>query len=93
VLLLLLRAKRRLYPHGTESLVLGFSISAGKCYRLVDRGPPADDLAATSSFLDLWGNEKAELRCFKGVIVHAVVWGTVTDDGDVRNDDKVQGEL
>ena len=56
-------------------LVIGLRINAQTCSRIVDRGPPANDTGATSSFVALWGKEKAQLRRFKdGAIVHAVLW-------------------
>ena len=76
-------------PTGDNTLVIGISVNPDTCYRLVDRGPPADDAESTSVFLGLWGKEKAELRRFKdGAIVHAVVWGSTGSDAADINDDE-----
>lgn len=65
-------------PTDSDSIV----INPEPCYRLVDRGPPADNIARSQPFLDL-GGAKAGLRRFKdGAIVHAVVW----DDGSDQED-------
>jgi len=90
-------------PNGHDHLVLGLSINSNTCFRVVDRGPPAEDNQATFRFLQLWGKERAELRRFKdGAIVHAVVWDESTSleeiasDGDYtrfQNDDKVLGGI
>ena len=59
----------------TSTLVIGLRINSQTCSRIVDRGPPANDTGATSSFVALWGKERAQLRRFKdGAIVHAVLW-------------------
>lgn len=66
---------------GAKIITVGLRINPDTCHRLVDRGPPADDLAASSTFVSLWGEKKAQLRRFKdGAIVHAVVWTDVEHD-------------
>jgi len=58
----------------TGVVVLGLCIDPEKAFRLVDRGPPAEDLTAAGHFRAFWG-DKAELRRFKdGSIVESVVW-------------------
>jgi len=90
-------------PTGSKDIVLGITLNPETCYRVVDRGPPADDVKATSAFLDLWGKSKAELRRFKdGAIVHAVVWESASEKIDTsvdtpffnfQNGDQVQGGI
>lgn len=86
-------------PMGEHDLVLGFTLNPETCHRVVDRGPPADNVEATRDFMELWGKDKAQLRRFKdGAIVHAVVWNTLeneTDSSYIRfeSDDKTQGSI
>jgi U3 small nucleolar RNA-associated protein 22 len=99
------RANSRLQsPTGSTDIVLGLTLNPDTCFRVVDRGPPADDVEATRAFLDLWGKSKAELRRFKdGAIVHAVVWEPIpeksgtSDDAspyiNFQNGDQVQGGI
>mmetsp|Transcript_2433 Transcript_2433/g.3232 ORF Transcript_2433/g.3232 Transcript_2433/m.3232 type:complete len:1406 (-) Transcript_2433:1253-5470(-) len=62
----------------SKQIVIGVRINSDTCHRIVDRGPPADDTASTSTFVALWGESKAQLRRFKdGAIVHAVVWNDI----------------
>jgi U3 small nucleolar RNA-associated protein 22 len=64
------------------TMVIGLRLNPEHCTRIVDRGPPADDIRSTSTFLSLWGKEIAQLRRFKdGAIVHAAVW----NDHDTDN--------
>ena len=66
-----------------STLVIGLCLNPQTCHRLVDRGPPTDDIQAANSFVSLWGRERAQLRRFKdGAIVHAVVWNTIEHDLD-----------
>lgn len=87
-------------PMGDDDLVVGFTINPETCHRLVDRGPPAEDVNATREFVKLWGSQKAQLRRFKdGAIVHAVVWNTAETDAAKNScirmecDDKSQGGI
>jgi U3 small nucleolar RNA-associated protein 22 len=62
-------------PNASGDLVIGLNFNSETCLRVVDRGPPADQIDATAQFVALWGSKKAKLRRFKdGAIVHAVVW-------------------
>lgn len=98
-----------LSPTGKDYAVLGLTLNSDTCFRVVDRGPPADDDEATQRFQKLWGN-RAQLRRFKdGAIVYAVVWdnnnsATPSDNGNAneggastyiryQNDDKLQGGI
>ncbi|KAG0297764.1 hypothetical protein BGZ96_004955 [Linnemannia gamsii] len=60
---------------GADSVItIGLLLNAAECARLVDLGPPADNLEAANVFRTLWGN-KAELRRFKdGSILESAVW-------------------
>ena len=93
------KASARVSPRGDGNIVLGISLNADTCHRIVDRGPPADESASIQQFLDLWGN-KAELRRFKdGAIVQAVVWNTTKNEPDManlvryQNEDSMQGGI
>ena len=56
-------------------LVVGLRIDPNASRRVVDRGPPAEDVEGASAFVALWGEEHAQLRRFQdGAIVRAVVW-------------------
>ncbi|KAF9186701.1 hypothetical protein BGZ50_002363 [Haplosporangium sp. Z 11] len=60
---------------GTDAVItIGLLLNHEESSRLVDLGPPADDLEAAKVFRDLWGS-KAELRRFKdGSILESAVW-------------------
>ena len=85
-----------LSPIGEDTLVIGVKLNPDTCNRVVDRGPPADDIKSTQSFVDLWG-KAAQLRRFKdGAIVHAVVWNSPQQEEDYvvfAGDDKAQGGI
>lgn len=69
-----------------EMIYIGIRINRDTCHRLVDRGPPANDTKATSDFVALWGQRKAQLRRFKdGAIVHAVVWNEPEENKSKSN--------
>jgi U3 small nucleolar RNA-associated protein 22 len=95
------RSKSINTPTGSDWVVIGFTFNSDTCARVVDRGPPAVDVAATEAFLGLWGKAKAQLRRFKdGAIVHAVVWDDVPEEDEntgispyvrFENDDKFLG--
>jgi len=56
-------------------LVVGLRIDPNASRRIVDRGPPAEDVEGSDAFVALWGEEHAQLRRFQdGAIVRAVVW-------------------
>ncbi|KAL3811309.1 hypothetical protein ACHAXA_005395 [Cyclostephanos tholiformis] len=56
-------------------LVVGIRIDPNASRRVVDRGPPAEDVRGTDAFVALWGEVHAQLRRFQdGAIVRAVVW-------------------
>lgn len=55
-------------------LVVGLRIDPNASRRVVDRGPPAEDVEGSNAFVALWGDQ-AQLRRFQdGAIVRAVVW-------------------
>lgn len=55
-------------------LVVGLRIDPNASRRVVDRGPPAEDVEESKAFVALWGDH-AQLRRFQdGAIVRAVVW-------------------
>jgi U3 small nucleolar RNA-associated protein 22 len=92
-----------LSPTGSEWAIIGFTFNSETCTRVVDRGPPAEDVAATDDFVRLWGKTRAQLRRFKdGAIVHAVVWDSAVDPDEnvgatpyvrFENDDKLYGGI
>jgi len=56
-------------------LVVGLRIDPTTSRRIVDRGPPAEDVLASQAFVALWGEAQAQLRRFQdGAIIRAVVW-------------------
>ncbi|KAG0324998.1 hypothetical protein BGZ99_001153 [Dissophora globulifera] len=61
--------------YGSDSVItIGLLLNHAESSRLVDLGPPADDLDAAKVFRALWG-PKAELRRFKdGSILESAVW-------------------
>ncbi|KAL7548328.1 hypothetical protein ACHAWF_011614 [Thalassiosira exigua] len=64
-------------------LVVGLRLDPDASRRIVDRGPPAEDVEGAKEFMSLWGERKAQLRRFRdGAIVRAVVW----DDDDAGGD-------
>ncbi|KAL7543753.1 hypothetical protein ACHAXR_013445 [Thalassiosira sp. AJA248-18] len=59
----------------SSSLVVGIRIDPNTSRRIVDRGPPAEDVEGSNAFVALWGEQQAQLRRFQdGAIVRAVVW-------------------
>jgi U3 small nucleolar RNA-associated protein 22 len=59
-------------------LVVGLRIDPDASRRIVDRGPPAENVEGSSAFTTLWGDH-AQLRRFQdGAIVRAVVWNLST---------------
>ncbi|CAE7246079.1 Nol6 [Symbiodinium sp. CCMP2592] len=61
-------------PETGPAVLVGLILAPEHLERMVDRGPSAQDAAATK-FRQLWGTEKSELRRFKdGSILECVVW-------------------
>lgn len=57
-----------------KSILVGLSLDLAKAFRVIDKGPKADDAAAAAAFRRVW-KSRSELRRFKdGSIVEAVVW-------------------
>ncbi|KAF9584422.1 hypothetical protein BGW38_006511 [Lunasporangiospora selenospora] len=62
------------YTDEDAVVTIGLLLNHEQSSRLVDLGPPADDLEAAAIFRTLWGN-RAELRRFKdGSILESAVW-------------------
>ena len=60
-----------------QFIVVGLSIDPNNSRRVVDRGPPAEDIEGSRDFMSLWGEKLAQIRRFQdGAIVRAVVWNT-----------------
>eukprot|EP00804_Cyclotella_cryptica_P000287 CCRYP_010222-RA/>CCRYP_010222-RA protein AED:0.03 eAED:0.03 QI:184/1/1/1/0.75/0.6/5/416/1480 len=81
-------------------LVIALRIDPNASRRVVDRGPPAEDVEGSTAFVTLWGEKFAQLRRFQdGAIVQAVVWTATSTDGtqpdNVRfsGDDKSMGGI
>ncbi|TYZ58379.1 hypothetical protein PybrP1_001999 [[Pythium] brassicae (nom. inval.)] len=63
-----------------RKVAVGLRLDPDTAGRIVDKGPAADDAAASRAFRAFW-KTKAELRRFKdGAIVEAVVWDEVSAD-------------
>ncbi|GAX25637.1 U3 small nucleolar RNA-associated protein 22 [Fistulifera solaris] len=78
---------------GSDKLVIGISLDPDTCWRLVDRGPSADDTFASKKFTSLWGT-KAELRRFKdGAIIYSAVWDDTDSVLSFQNDETNQGGI
>ncbi|KDQ16670.1 hypothetical protein BOTBODRAFT_30589 [Botryobasidium botryosum FD-172 SS1] len=72
-------------PVSSTLLEIGLVLDPTQAPRLVDHGPPADDVEGGENFRDFWG-EKAELRRFKdGSISESVVWEVGKDPQDRQN--------
>jgi U3 small nucleolar RNA-associated protein 22 len=83
-----------------QCLVVALRIDPNASRRVVDRGPPAEDVEGSTAFVALWGEAFAQLRRFQdGAIVRAVVWNTPSPDttrpDNVRfsGDDKFMGGI
>ena len=58
-----------------QYIVIGLRIDPNASRRVVDRGPPAEDVEGSRAFISLWGEKFAQIRRFQdGAIVRAVVW-------------------
>lgn len=65
-------------------LVIGLRIDPNNSRRIVDRGPPAEDIQGSNAFVTLWGEQHAQLRRFQdGAIVRAVVWNDTPSATDI----------
>lgn len=63
-----------------RKLAIGIRIDPENAWRIVDKGPSAEDKAMSADFRGFW-KEKSELRRFKdGAIVEAVVWDEIPPD-------------
>lgn len=63
-----------------RKVAVGLRLEPDAAGRIVDKGPPADDAAASRAFRAFWKG-KSELRRFKdGAIVEAVVWDDISAD-------------
>ncbi|TMW64746.1 hypothetical protein Poli38472_011626 [Pythium oligandrum] len=63
-----------------RKVAVGLRIDPENAWRIVDKGPTADDKEASAEFRRFW-KEKSELRRFKdGAIVEAVVWDEIPPD-------------
>lgn len=64
----------------TRKVAVGLRIDPDNAWRIVDKGPAADDKAASQEFRAFWRG-KSELRRFKdGAIIEAVVWDEISPD-------------
>ena len=73
------------------SLVVGLCIETNASRRIVDRGPPAEDVQGSQAFVALWGEQFAQLRRFQdGAIVRAVVWNNSQQLAASSGDQDVQ---
>lgn len=60
-----------------QFIVVALRIDPNASRRVVDRGPPAEDIEGSRDFMSLWGEKSAQIRRFQdGAIVRAVVWNT-----------------
>eukprot|EP01156_Anaeramoeba_ignava_P010142 Anaeramoba_ignava/a478962_20.p1 GENE.a478962_20~~a478962_20.p1 ORF type:complete len:865 (-),score=294.69 a478962_20:224-2818(-) len=61
------------------SLIIGINLNPENCFKIVDRGPEADDQIKAAKFRKLWG-KLSELRRFTdGSILEAVAWEKYTE--------------
>eukprot|EP00986_Skeletonema_menzelii_P005322 scaffold1915_cov143-Skeletonema_menzelii.AAC.8 len=69
--------------HDEPCLVVGLRIDPNASRRVVDRGPPAEDVEGSNAFVALWG-DIAQLRRFQdGAIVRAVVWNLASPKNSI----------
>jgi U3 small nucleolar RNA-associated protein 22 len=74
-------------------LVVGLRIDPNASRRIVDRGPPAEDVEGSNAFVALWGEHHAQLRRFQdGAIVRAVVWNAPAGEAMSLDDVRFAGE-
>ncbi|GAB9470483.1 Nucleolar protein 6 [Globisporangium polare] len=63
-----------------RKVAVGLRIDPENAWRIVDKGPAADDKLASQAFRAFWKG-KSELRRFKdGAIIEAVVWDEISPD-------------
>uniref|UniRef100_A0AAV1T2E7 Nucleolar protein 6 n=1 Tax=Peronospora matthiolae TaxID=2874970 RepID=A0AAV1T2E7_9STRA len=63
-----------------RKVAIGLRINPDNAWRIVDKGPPADDKVASTDFRHFW-KSKSELRRFKdGAIIEAVVWEGISTE-------------
>lgn len=68
----------------TSKLMVGLLLDPKHVNQTVDRGPSAEDQAASSAFRNFWG-EKAELRRFKdGTIVESLTWSASSNQSVIE---------
>ncbi|GMF32639.1 unnamed protein product [Phytophthora lilii] len=67
-----------------RKVVVGLRINSDNAWRIVDKGPSADDKVASTQFRQFWRG-KSELRRFKdGAIIEAVVWEGISTENRHR---------
>ncbi|RLN44530.1 hypothetical protein BBJ29_002943 [Phytophthora kernoviae] len=67
-----------------RKVAVGLHINSDNAWRIVDKGPFAEDKAASTKFRQFWRG-KSELRRFKdGAIVEAVVWDGISTENRHR---------
>ena len=83
-----------------QYMVVALRIDPNASRRIVDRGPPAEDVEGSNAFVSLWGEKMAQIRRFQdGAIVRAVVWNTPAgnlsrpENTRYSGDDKVMGGI
>lgn len=76
-----------------QCLVIALRINPNASRRVVDRGPPAEDIEGSASFVTLWGEKFAQLRRFQdGAIVQAVVWTATPCDATRPDNMRFSGD-
>lgn len=83
-----------------QYMVIALRMDPNASRRIVDRGPPAEDIEGSDAFVSLWGEKMAQIRRFQdGAIVRAVVWNTPSINSSraectrYSNDDKLIGGI
>ncbi|KAL3670278.1 hypothetical protein V7S43_004591 [Phytophthora oleae] len=67
-----------------RKVAVGLRLNSDNAWRIVDKGPSADDKVASTQFRQFWRG-KSELRRFKdGAIVEAVVWEGISTENRHR---------
>ncbi|RLN70869.1 hypothetical protein BBJ28_00024439, partial [Nothophytophthora sp. Chile5] len=68
----------------SRKVAIGLRIDSDNAWRIVDKGPAAEDKAESTQFRQFWRG-KSELRRFKdGAIVEAVVWDEISSENRHR---------